>query len=126
MASQDCMEMAERNHGTLVHKDGSLQRIKIWGLPARGLHVACGWSVVQLDHDEELGPMHGMYGTLEAGLEVQRTIKRAELMALLCLLKKVIGHYNGSYVEKMNHWWVMERRNEMYLSRSVKTLIGGS
>ena len=32
-----------------------------------------------------------MYGTLEAELEVQRTIKNAELTAFLCLLKKVIG-----------------------------------
>ena len=75
---------------------------KTWGLPARGLQVACGWSVVQLDHDEELGPMHWMYGTLEAGPEVQRTIKRAELMALLCLLRKVIGP-TMVHVEKMNH-----------------------
>ena len=29
-------------------------------------------------------------GTLEAELEVQRTIKRAELMAFSCLLKKAI------------------------------------
>ena len=35
--------------------------------------------------------MHWMYRTLEAELEVQRTIKRAELTAFLCLLKKVIG-----------------------------------
>ena len=34
---------------------------------------ACDWSVVQLDHDEEMGPVHGMYGTLDAELEVQRT-----------------------------------------------------
>ena len=47
--------------------------------------------MVQLDHDEEMGPMHGMYGTLEAGLEVQRSVKRAELTAFLCLLRKVIG-----------------------------------
>ena len=56
-----------------------------------GKWSACGWSVAQLDHDEELGPMHGMYGTLDAGLEVQRTIKRAELMAFLCLLRKAMG-----------------------------------
>ena len=49
-----------------------------------------GWSVVQLDHDEEMGPLHGMYGTLDAELEVQRTIKRAELTAFLCFLRKVI------------------------------------
>ena len=51
---------------------------------------ACGWSVAQLDHDEELGPMHGMYGTMDAVLEVHRTIERAVLTAFLCLLKKSI------------------------------------
>ena len=40
----------------------------------------CGLSVVQLDYDDgELEPLHGMYGSMEAQLEVQRTIKRAEL-----------------------------------------------
>ena len=38
-----------------------------------------------------LGPMHGMYGTLEAVLKVQCTIKRAEFAAFLCLFKKAIG-----------------------------------
>ena len=33
----------------------------------------------------------GMYGTLDAELEVQRTIKGAELTAFLCLLRKAIG-----------------------------------
>ena len=32
-----------------------------------------------------------MYGSMEADMEVQRTIKRAELTAYLCVLKKVIG-----------------------------------
>ena len=27
---------------------------------------ACGWSVAQLDHDGEVGPIHRMYGTMEA------------------------------------------------------------
>ena len=36
-------------------------------------------------------PIHGTYGTLDAELEVQRTIKRAELTTLLCLLRKAIG-----------------------------------
>ena len=48
-------------------------------------------AVVQLDYDEELGPLHGMYGSMEAEFEVQRTIKRAELTAFLCLVKRVIG-----------------------------------
>ena len=47
--------------------------------------------VVQLDYDEELGPVRGMYGSMEAELEVQRTIKWAELTAFLCLFKKVMG-----------------------------------
>ena len=52
---------------------------------------ACGWALVQLDYDEEMGPLHGMYGSMEAEFEVQRTIKRAELTAFLCLLSKVCG-----------------------------------
>ena len=64
--------------------DGSLQgKAGKWG--------ACGWAVVQLDYNEEMGPLYGMYGSMEAELEIQRTIKRAELTALLCLLKRVIG-----------------------------------
>ena len=49
---------------------------------------ACWWAVVQLDYDEEMGPLHGMYGSVEADIEVQRTIKRAELMAFFCFLKR--------------------------------------
>ena len=37
------------------------------------------------------GPLLGMYGSVEAEFEVQRTIKRAELTACLCFPKKVIG-----------------------------------
>ena len=44
-----------------------------------------------LDHDEEMGPMQGMYGTLDAELDVWRTIKGTELTAFLCLLRKAIG-----------------------------------
>ena len=47
--------------------------------------------MVQLDCDEEMGPLHGMYGSMEAAYVVQRTIKRAELTAFLCLLRKVSG-----------------------------------
>ena len=46
---------------------------------------------MQLDCDEEMGHLHGMYGSVQAEFEVQRTIKRAELTAFLCLLKQVIG-----------------------------------
>ena len=70
-----------KSHATT---DGSLQgKAGKWG--------ACGWAVVQLDYDEEMGPLHGMCGSMEAECELQRTIKRAELTAFLQLLKKVIG-----------------------------------
>ena len=52
--------------------------------------------VVQLDYGEEMGPLYGMYGSMEADYEVQRTIKRAELTAFLCLLRKVIGPHQGA------------------------------
>ena len=55
------------------------------------LGEACAWAVVQLDYDEDMEPLHGMYGSMEADYEVQRTIKRADLTAFLFLLKKVIG-----------------------------------
>ena len=35
--------------------------------------------------------MPGMYGTLDAEFEVQCTIKRAELTAFLCLIRRIIG-----------------------------------
>ena len=47
--------------------------------------------MVQLDHDEEMEPMHGMRGTLDAELEVQRAVKRALLTAFWCLFRKAIG-----------------------------------
>ena len=67
-----------------VATDGSL-------LGKAGQWRASGWAVVQLDYDEEMGPLHGMCGSMEAEYEVLRTIKRAELTAFLCLLWKVIG-----------------------------------
>ena len=44
--------------------------------------------MVQLDYDEEMGPLLGMYGSVKAEFELQRTTKTAELKAFLCLLKK--------------------------------------
>ena len=40
--------------------------------------------MVQLDHDDEIGPLHGMYGSVEA-------INMAVLTAFLCFLERVIG-----------------------------------
>ena len=67
-----------------VAADGSLLGIVgKWG--------ACGWVVVQLDFDEEMEPSHGIFGAMEVEYEVRWTIKRAELTAFLCLLRKVCG-----------------------------------
>ena len=60
-----------------------------WCFRVGGARAAGQW--VQLHHDEDMGPMHGMYRTLDAKFEVQRTIKRAELITFLCLLRKAIG-----------------------------------
>ena len=97
--------------GQFSMKKRESEKHKNWGMPPEGFkgHVAadgslldtagkwraCGWPVVQLDYDEETGPLHGMYGSMEAEFEVQRTIKRAELMAFLYLLKKGIGQSLG-------------------------------
>ena len=67
-----------------VATDGSL-------LGTAGNWGACGWAVVELDYDEEVEPLLGMYGSVEAEFDVQRTIKMAQLMAILCFLKRVIG-----------------------------------
>ena len=53
-----------------VATDGSV-------LGMTGKWRACCWAVVQLDYGEEMGPLHGMYGSMEAELEVQPAIKRA-------------------------------------------------
>ena len=44
-----------------------------------------------MDCDVEMGLLHELYGSREAEYDVQRTIKRAELTAFLCLLLKVCG-----------------------------------
>ena len=57
------------------------EKHKSSGMPAKGFkgHVAtdgsllgnagkwraCDWAVVQLDYDEEMGPLHGMYGSMD-------------------------------------------------------------
>ena len=42
----------------LVQTDRSVYWKGKWG--------ACGWAAVQLDYDEEMEPLHGMYGSVEA------------------------------------------------------------
>ena len=99
------------NRGHFSMRKWESEKHKSWGRPAEGFksHVAtdgsllgnagkwgaCGWVVVQLDYDEEMGPLHGMYGSMEAEYEVQRTIKRAELTAFLCPFQESMWTHQG-------------------------------
>ena len=67
------------------------------------------WLVVQLDFDEELELLYGMCGLMDAELEVQRTIKSAELTAFLCFLKKCDWAHQGACRQQMNCRWAVER-----------------
>ena len=95
----------EKSHLTVRRWES--EKHESWSMPVQGFlnHVAAdgsllgvsvkwsarGWSVVHLDRDEEMGPNHGMYGTLDAELEVQRTTRRADLTAFVCFLRKAVG-----------------------------------
>ena len=83
-------------------------------LGTAGKWGACCWSVAHLDYDEGLGPLHGMYGSMESACEVQRTIKSAELTAFLCLLKKSDWTHQGVCWQQRNYCWVVERSKEMH------------
>ena len=91
------MEQRKFHNGSPKSTKAGVRKSKVsgamWPLTARCWKVggACGWAVVQLDYDEEMEPLHGMCGSMEAEFEVQRAIKRAELTAFICLLRKVRG-----------------------------------
>ena len=75
------------------HKEEGTEKHRLHHCPewhSRGLQKVGAKSVVQLDYGEELGPLLGMYGSMGAEFEVQRKIKRAELTAFPCLLKKLL------------------------------------
>ena len=75
------------NWGHFSLKKWRSEKHKSWGMPAEGFkgrHLrlfagkrwqveACGWAVVQLDCDEEMLPLRGIYGSMEAEFEVQNT-----------------------------------------------------
>ena len=51
--------------------------------------------VVQLEQDEELGPMRGMYGTLDAEFQLQRSITRAVDSRPLSTQKDCWSHHTS-------------------------------
>ena len=63
-------------------RTGRMEKVTGRGERVPGRRGACRWSVVQLHHDEELEPMHGYYGAIAMGIEVQKTIKRASVTSL--------------------------------------------
>ena len=62
----------------------------------------------------EMGLMHEIDGTLDAELAVQRTIKRAELTAFLCLIGPTTVHVD--YKKIIDGLW----RGEMNWSESKR------
>ena len=69
----------------------------------------CNWIMIK-----SWVPLHGMYGSMEAEFEVQRTIESAELTAFLCFLKEVTGPIKVHVDNKTNHRWTMERRKKLH------------
>ena len=110
------------------------EKHKSWGFPAEGCkgyvaadgsllgmagkRWACGWSVVQLDFDEEFGPLEVMCGSLDAALEVKRTIKGAELTAFSMPSQASDWALQSACRQQRNQRWAVEWRKEMYRPRS--------
>ena len=107
VSSRTLSVKANGTEASSVWQKWESEKHKSWSIPAEGFkgHVAtdgsvlgkagkwwaCGWAVVQLDYDEEMGLLHGMYGSIEAEYEVQRTIKRTDLTAFLFLSTEWLG-----------------------------------
>ena len=100
---------AEGLKGHVATDGSSLGSAGKWG--------ACGWAAVQLDFGGEMVPLRGMYGSVEAEFEVQRTIKRAELMAFLCS-KKSDWASQGPCRQRRNYRWITKRRELMFEAKS--------
>ena len=116
------------NRGHFSMMKWEFEKHKSWGMPAEGFkgHVTtdgsflgkagklgtCGWAVVQMDCDEQMGPLHGMCGSMEAEYEVQRTIKMAELTAFLHLLKKSDRTHQDACGQQGNCRWVTNKREK--------------
>ena len=73
------------NRGHFSVREWESEKHKSWDMPAEGFKgyaatdgsllgnagkwEACGWAVVQLDYDEVMWPLHGMYDSMEAEFE---------------------------------------------------------
>ena len=105
-----------RRHSTVRRCESEEHRS--WGLPVEGFwdHVAtdgslvggfgwraCGWSVVQLDHDEECGRCMGWTEPWTLSLRYSAQSARADLTAFLCLRGRIYRSHHGSDGQQVNH-----------------------
>ena len=93
----------------------------LWLPLGSGEHVVgqwCSWIMMK-----NWAALHGMCGSMEAELEVQRTIKRAELTALSCLL--VVGPMKVHVGNKGRIDGLWREEQEIASIRELETLICG-
>ena len=95
------------------------EKHKSWSMPAEGFkdQVATDGSLLEkrwqvgsmwlgsgtVDYNEETRPLHGMYSSMEAESEVQRTIKRAELTPFFVLPQKSMWTHQDSCGQQGNN-----------------------
>ena len=77
------IDMGSTTSYSLISLNVRIRMAQVLGHASQAGGECVGWSVEQVDHGE-LGSMHGMRGTLDAGLEVQRTIKEVRVAGLSC------------------------------------------
>ena len=67
------------------------------GTTRAGQFAACGWAVVQVAIDEGGGPWNAVCERMPCGCSVQRSITRAEMLALYTAFCKMKGPGGDSY-----------------------------
>ena len=75
--------------------------------------------MLKLAYDKEEEPWYAIYGTMLASLEVQRTIKRAELWAFNMALSVLIGP-STVHTDNMGIWAGMWRGEQGYIGPKQK------
>ena len=93
-----------RSHGRLLA-----------GTLAGGEHV--GWAVVHLDYVGEMGPLHGMHGSMETEFEVQRTIKRGGDDSFFVPPQQSMCTHQDSCGQHGNICWITKKVRKSVLSQ---------
>ena len=99
---------SEKHRSWGMQVEGSRGHVATDGssLGKTGRWEACGWAVVQLDYDEEMEPLHGMYGSMEAKEKkhmshCEKFVKKERRCTQLCsmLPASTAWQNNGSAVK---------------------------